>query len=177
MSRNLDYKCRSRIPSTDRFYRKPYSTVVLKIHTKKNLRNKKTRVDSWLAFCRTGNTRVENQTKTQVSEDSSICPETSTINAFPEFLLLTDFTKNHTLFWFLKSLQKKSMKQENSSRVYSWIAFCRMEIRGYKTPKITRVWEDSSIGLETSTKNAVQEFHLGFNVTFRLFACGVQKKR
>jgi hypothetical protein len=34
-----------------------------------------------------GKIKVENQTKPQVWEDSSLCPETSTKNTFPEFHL------------------------------------------------------------------------------------------
>ncbi len=37
--------------STGEFYRKPYSTLVIKLHTK-NPRNKKTLVYSWIEFCR-----------------------------------------------------------------------------------------------------------------------------
>ncbi len=46
--------------------------------------------------------------------------------------------------------------RNKKTRVYSWTAFCRR----VETQKKTRVWEDSSICPETSTKNAVQEFHL-----------------
>ncbi len=53
---------------------------VLIIHTNKQ-RNKKTRVYSWIAFCRNGEKRIENQTKTRVWEYSSLCPETSTKTA------------------------------------------------------------------------------------------------
>jgi hypothetical protein len=69
------------VTSTGGFYRKPYSTLVFKLH-KKNPQNKKTRV-----FCRTEKTTVENRTKTGTSEDSSLCPETSTKTAVQEFHL------------------------------------------------------------------------------------------
>ncbi len=65
------------VPSAGGFYRKPYFTLVLKIQTK-NPRNKKTRLFSWIAFCRTRNARVENQ---------SLCPKTLTKNADQEFHL------------------------------------------------------------------------------------------
>jgi hypothetical protein len=43
--------------------------------------------------------RVENQTKTRVGEDSSLCPETSAENAVQEFYLsygLSNFIDNPT---------------------------------------------------------------------------------
>ncbi len=58
----------------------------------KNPRNKKTRVYSWITFCRTEeneNEKNENQTKTQVWEDSILCPETSNKIAVQEFHLRT----------------------------------------------------------------------------------------
>ncbi len=52
-----------------------------------NLRNKKTQVYSWIKFCRWGKWGWNNQTKTRVSEDSRLCPKTSTKNAPQDFHL------------------------------------------------------------------------------------------
>ncbi len=67
-------------------FKKTILTLVLIILTKKNPRNKKTQVYSWITFIEL-KMRVENQTKTRVWEDSSLCPETSTKNAVQEFHL------------------------------------------------------------------------------------------
>ncbi len=75
-----------KVPFTGGFEWKPYSSLVLKILTK-NLRNKKTRVYSWIAFVE--QMRVENQTKTRVWEGSSLWPETSTKYAIQELHLCT----------------------------------------------------------------------------------------
>ncbi len=45
--------------------------------TARLLRNKKTRVHSWNSILRNGKMRVENQTKTQVWDDSRFCTEAS----------------------------------------------------------------------------------------------------
>ncbi len=51
----------------------------------KNPQNKKSKVYSCLAFVEIKK-RIENRAKTRVWEDSSLCPETSTIKAVPETL-------------------------------------------------------------------------------------------
>ncbi len=50
----------------------------------KNPRNKKSRVYSWISFCRNGKMRVETHTVLETAwEDSSLCPETSTTVEMP----------------------------------------------------------------------------------------------
>jgi hypothetical protein len=51
------------------------------------------------------------------------------------------------------------------TRVYSWKIFCRTEKNEGRTPDEN--WEDSSLCPETSTKNAVQEFHPWRRISWR----------
>ncbi len=67
------------VPFTGGFYRKPYSTLVLNIHTK----NPKKQENSSLFINRilqNGKTRVE------IPADSKLCPETSTKKPFKNFI-------------------------------------------------------------------------------------------
>ncbi len=82
--------------------KKPYSSLVFKILTI-NPQNKKTRIYSWIAFCRNGKMWVENQTKTRLWEDSSLSPETSTKNAVQEFHLWFPWSMPFDL-WPFRSL-------------------------------------------------------------------------
>ncbi len=72
-------------PSTGGFERKPYFFGFSK-SLPKNPRNKKTRVYSWIAFCRKEKWHLK-PNKTRVFSDSSLCPETSTTNSVQEFHL------------------------------------------------------------------------------------------
>jgi hypothetical protein len=66
--------------------------------------------------------------------------------------------KKTILFSGYKNPCKKSAKQENS--IYSWKHSVERKM-SVKNQTNIRVWEDSSLCPETSTKNAaVQEFHL-----------------
>ncbi len=144
----------------------------LKILTKKNPRDKKTWVYSWIAFCRT-EMRVGKQAKNQVWEDSSLCPEISTKNAVPEFHLWTGIKNNFQLtrvfcsLWIgtsrmdgpsggsqktiifsgFKNPHKKNPRNKKTW-VYSWIAFCRTENEGRKPVK-----NSSLIRLELMPRN------------------------
>ncbi len=63
----------------------------------------------------------------------------------------------YTLLRFWKSIQKNPWNKKTS--VFLWIAICRTE-KGVEYQTKTRVWEERSSCLDTSTKNAVQEFLL-----------------
>jgi hypothetical protein len=54
--------------------------------------------------------------------------------------------------------------QGKQTLLYSWIAWCG-KMRE-ENPTKTRVWEDLSLCLESSSKNAVQEFHLQYPPLF-----------
>ncbi len=62
-----------------------YRDGILRHHLTKDSKDKKTRVYSWIAFCR--KMRVKNRTKSRVWQDSSLCQETSTKNSVQEFHL------------------------------------------------------------------------------------------
>ncbi len=72
---------------------------------------------------------------------------------YSKSFLLVDFKENHTLLWFKKSVKKPRYKK---TRVYPWI---EPKNDGRKPDK-NWFWEDLSLCPESSTKNAVQEFHL-----------------
>ncbi len=64
-------------------------------------------------------------------------------------------------YWqFLPLADFKISSRNKKTRVYAWIAFCKMEKWRVENQTNTRVWEDSSLCPETFPKNAVQEFHL-----------------
>jgi hypothetical protein len=75
------------------------------------------------------------------------------------FLLLADFTENQYSTLVLKLHTKKSVKQENST-VFMNSIFSNRKTRIENQTK-TR---DSSLCLDTSTKTAVQEYHLWMRV-------------
>ncbi len=70
--------------STGWFYRKPYSTVVLKLHTIKFAKKENSSL-FMNSVLQNRITRVEHQTKTRVWEDSSLCSETSIKTTVQEF--------------------------------------------------------------------------------------------
>ncbi len=85
-----------------RIYRKPNSSLVLKVITKKSAKQENLSLFMNIILWN-GKMRVENQTKTRVWEDSSLCPETLTKNVVQEFHLwtriLTDSVGNFSLVY------------------------------------------------------------------------------
>ncbi len=73
--------------SPDGFYRKPYSTLVLKLHTKKISETRKLKSIHEKQFV-----EQKNHTKTLVWEDSRLCPETSTKNYISEKMNFRQFS-------------------------------------------------------------------------------------
>ncbi len=85
-----------------RINRKRNSSLVLKVITKKSAKQENLSLFMNIILWN-GKMRVENQTKTRVWEDSSLCPETLTKNVVQEFHLwtqiLTDSVGNFSLVY------------------------------------------------------------------------------
>jgi hypothetical protein len=116
-----------------------------------------------------------------VSKDAGVAPRDGVLGhqlykrleffapCYLQSLLLADFKENHILLWFKKSLQKiretRKLESIHEQHFEAWKNEVRSQIK-------TGVSEDSSLCLETPTKNADQEFHLRVFATLALaFKC------
>jgi hypothetical protein len=80
--------------------------------------------------------------------------------------LLADIKENHTLLWFYKNLQKiRETRTLESDHEYHFI---ERENEGRKTRQEIESEKTRVLCPETSTKNVVQEFHLGSQTRIRI---------
>ena len=104
------------VPSTGGFERKPYSSMVLKIRTK----FAKQENSSLFMISILWNIKIwiENQAKTRVWEDSSLCPEISTKNAVQEFHLNISGYRYLVTFCETKSRKDGFLRLKSVTRLY-----------------------------------------------------------
>jgi hypothetical protein len=67
--------------------------------------------------------------------------------------------ENHNLIWFLKNTYKKIRETRKLESIHEKL-FVERKIKGRKPDKNSSLREDASLFPETSTRKAVQEFHL-----------------
>ncbi len=89
--------------------------------------------------------------KFTVSKNAGVTPTDGILGyQLNKRLLLADYKENHTLLWFLKSLQKSP--QNKKTRVNSWIAW---KNEGGNQTK-TCAWEDSSYAQKPRLKMLIK---------------------
>jgi hypothetical protein len=102
---------------TGEFWRKPYSSLVMKALQKKIYASRKTRICLKISFCRTVNEGIEAQAKNGVWKYSSLCPETLTKNDVQEFQLRSlGLLALHQCQDYINKFEKSIDEQQDMSR-------------------------------------------------------------